>query len=759
MLAKPTGNGTCGLNQRRRAAQARRRQPHLIPPDILRLRSSRCVGDFAGSRKTTPWPKADEECANDPGLRRAGGCLAPVWLRRLGGALALGWAASAGALELGGANEEQQFLPVDEAFALSTEIGDDGALLAYWDMPEGYYLYRHRFDFRPREGDVVTLGEPEIPPGQHKIDEFFGAVEVYYDRVEVRVPVIHAEGMFEIGISYQGCAEAGLCYPPETRWVIFNAAGSAADAAPPEDPAPSPENMDEEGSVNSDADADAPSTPAAPAEVTSAFAGAPPPPATEERQLASLLGDRNWWVAVALFFLGGIGLAFTPCVLPMVPILSAIIISSRGSPSRSPSEGPSPARSSPQRSPAEAHLHEGGSPSRSPTEGSENDGLTRRRAFGLSLAYVLGMAVTYAVIGTLMGLFGASLNLQAALQAPPVLIGFAAIFALLSLSMFGFYELRLPRRWQEGLDALGRRLGGGRHLSVAVMGALSALVVSPCVSAPLAGALIYISTTNDAVLGGAALLALGLGMGVPLLVIGTSGGHLLPKAGAWMNAVRALFGVLLLAVAIWLLERVLPPPLSLVLWAALLIGCAAFLGGLDMAPKQGWGRLWKALGFAGAVYGVLLLVGAAGGAGDPLRPLRNFGAAEGPGAEAGLQWRAVRNLNEVRAQILAANGAGRMALLDFYADWCISCKIMERSVFPVPKVAERLSQFHLLRADVTANSAEDKALLNAFNLFGPPGLVFFGRNGEELTGLRVQGEVGADALAQHLDAALRGQGN
>ena len=631
----------------------------------------------------------------------------------LSGLLTFGLAATLPAPQQAQLGEALEFLPVDEAFALSTELADDGALLAYWDMPEGYYLYRHRFDFTLREGDVATIGPPEIPPGKPKVDEFFGGVEVYYRRVEIRVPIIHAEGMFEVGISYQGCAEAGLCYPPETRWVILNAIGSAAGG----DDLVASAN----GAADGDSDSSSPNADTASASddafVTATEAGvALAPPATEERRMASLLAERGWLLAAALFFLGGIGLAFTPCVLPMVPILSSIIVG----------------------------------------EGKE---LTRRRAFGLSLAYVLGMALTYAAVGTLMGLFGASLNLQAALQAPPVLIAFAIVFALLSLSMFGFYELRLPQSWQDKLDSLGRSLGGGRHLSVAVMGALSALVVSPCVSAPLAGALIYISTTNDAVLGGAALLSLGLGMGVPLLVIGASGGHLLPRAGAWMNAVKAVFGVLLLAVAVWLLERVLPPPLTLALWAALLISCAVFLGGLDAAPKQGWGRLWKALGFASAVYGVLLLIGAASGAGDPLRPLRSLAGVEERSAEAGLQWRAVRNLLEVQAETAAANDAGRMALLDLYADWCISCKIMERSVFPVPKVAERLSQFHLLRADVTANSAEDKALLNAFNLFGPPGLVFFGRDGEELTSLRVQGEIDADALAAHLDAVLLGRKN
>ncbi|MYF51763.1 MAG: protein-disulfide reductase DsbD, partial [Gammaproteobacteria bacterium] len=462
-------------------------------------------------------------------------------------AVALGAAQMAAAGEQAWLDEEPEFLPVDEAFALSTETADDGALLAHWDMPDGYYLYRHRFDFTLKDPEAAVLGPVELPPGKDKVDEYFGAVEVYYHRVQARVPVRDAQGPVEVGVSYQGCAEAGLCYPPERRWVVVDAA-----FAPP----------------------------AAPAAESAPMSGEP---ATEEQRLATALAERGLLLAMALFFIGGIGLAFTPCVLPMVPILSSIIVGDAQTP-------------------------------------------TRWRAFSLSLAYVLGMAFTYAAVGTLMGLFGASLNLQAALQSPPVLIVFAGLFALLSLAMFGFYELRLPQRWQNALDALGGRVGGGKHLGVLVMGALSALVVSPCVSAPLAGALIYISASQDAVLGAAALLALGLGMGVPLLIIGSSGGHLLPRAGAWMNAVKAVFGVGLLAVAIWLLERVVPGPVSLVLWAALLIGSGAYLGGLDAAAKAGWGNFRKAAGFAASIYGALLLIGAASGANDPLRPLQHFTA-------------------------------------------------------------------------------------------------------------------------------------
>lgn len=598
---------------------------------------------------------------------------------------------------------EQEFLPVDQAFRLTTDTGADGAILARWQMPDGYYLYRHGFEFasRPGQGDgSVTLGEAEIPPGKRKTDEYFGEVEVYYDQAQARIPVRAASGTVEVGITYQGCADAGLCYPPETKWISYSASAAGASVA-----AGAASGSGAGGGGGGGAGVTPGATPGV--------------PATEEQTLASTLGNASLVTALSLFFLGGIGLAFTPCVLPMVPILSSIIV-------------------------------------------GQAESITRRRAFTLSLAYVLGMAVTYALVGTLVGLFGAGLNLQAALQSPPVLVFFAAAFVALSLSMFGFYELKLPQAWQDGLNSLGEGIGGGRYVSVTVMGALSALVVSPCVSAPLAGALIYLSATGDAVLGGAALLALGLGMGVPLLVIGASGGHLLPRSGAWMNGVKAVFGVGLLAVAVWLLERVVPAGVTLALWAALAIGSGVYLGALDFSPRQGWGQLWKAGGAFSFVYGVLLLIGAASGAHDPLKPLAPFGAgaagvasaAGGGGAEAALEWHAVADLAELEAQLAEARRAGQPAMLDLYADWCISCKVMERSVFPRPAVARQLGEFRLLRADVTENDAEDKALMNAFGLFGPPSLVFFDPEGREQKDVRIQGEIGAEALATHLQAVL-----
>mgnify|MGYP002814758453 CR=1 FL=1 len=583
-------------------------------------------------------------------------------------------------------DDEPEFLPVDVAFVLSADVGLDGALVANWQMPDGYYLYRHQFAFdtRTSENNVdspVVLGAAEIPPGKRKVDEWFGEVEVYYHSAQARVPVASGSGAVEVGISYQGCADQGLCYPPQTRWVAMDLSGPAGAAV----------------------------------WATTTDTSAPPVITTSEQELAGVLEQSSLLTALLLFFLGGVGLAFTPCVLPMVPILSSIIV-------------------------------------------GESDNITRSRAISLSLSYVLGMALTYAAIGTLVGLFGASLNLQAALQSAPVLIVFSVVFVVLSFSMFGFYELQLPQSWQNRLNAVGDEVSGGKFASVFVMGALSSLVVSPCVSAPLAGALIYISSTQDALLGGAALLALGLGMGLPLLVIGASGGHLLPKAGAWMNVVKAVFGVGLLAVAVWLLERVVPASVTLLLWAALAIGSGVYMGALDFSARRGWGQLWRATGAVSFIYGVLLLIGAASGAVDPLRPLQQFAGSGGVGSAEvqaeELHWRPVNNLTDVALALDQARAEGRPAMLDLYADWCISCKVMERSVFPRPDVAGKLAQFNLLRADITDNNDDHQALLQHFGLFGPPSLLFFMQDGRELADVRIQGDIDAKALSAHLGAIL-----
>ena len=444
-----------------------------------------------------------------------------------------------------------------------------------------------------------------------------------------------------------------------------------------------------------------PSTPAEPAV-----------PVTEESRLAALLGGDDLLLALGLCLLAGIGLAFTPCVLPMVPILSSII-AGQGEVSRS-------------------------------------------RAAMLSGTYVLAMAVTYAVLGTLVGFFGGALNLHGWLQSPPVLVVFAALFAVLSLSMFGYYELQLPAFLRERLEGRG---DGGTLGGVAAMGVFSSLLVSPCVSAPLAGALVYISSTGDAVLGGTALFALALGMGVPLMVVGVGGGALLPRAGGWMDAVKAVFGVLLLGVSVWLLERVVPAGVTLMLWAALAIGSGVALGALDFGPRQGLGNVWKATGAMLFVYGVLLVIGAASGARDPLQPLAPLAAGGGGGeAREELAFRPVDTLADVEASLASAGASGRPVLLDLYADWCISCKVMERSVFPEPEVQRLMAEFDLLRADVTANDAAHRALLAHFDLFGPPSLLFFSPTSGELRAFRLQGEIGSEAFARHLQQVLDAAG-
>ena len=597
-------------------------------------------------------------------------------------------------------DEEPEFLRVDEAFRLTAELNANRTIVARWQMPPGYYLYQHQFAFQlSADQGGAMLAEAKIPEGKTKVDEYFGQVEVYYDQVEIAVPLIGSptDGAI-ISINYQGCADLGLCYPPETRDFTFTSAGLV-----PIDQA-SEFGVDTSIGGAPSLDNRSSSIPA----IGKAANGAE----TEDRELARVLAEESHAYSWAIFFLLGIGLAFTPCVFPMVPILSSIIV-------------------------------------------GEGEGLSKSRAFSLSLAYVLGMALTYALVGSLVGLFGAELNLQAKLQSPAVLITFAVVFVGLAGSMFGFYELALPQGLQQWLGERSGAQGGGRHPSVFVMGALSSLVVSPCISAPLAGALIYISNTGDVVLGGSTLFALGMGMGVPLLVVGGSGGHWLPRTGAWMNLVKGAFGVGLLGVAIWLLERLLPGSMVLALWAILLLGSGVFLGALDFTVKDATSKFSQMVGLIMLMWGAFCLVGAASGAVDPLQPLKFASSYGGGSAGAGesneVQWQPVKSLEQVEGLILASD---KPVMLDLYADWCISCKVMERNVFPAPEVASLLQQYTLLKADVTANDEIDRALLKHFGLFGPPSMVFFDEDVREIEEFRVQGEVDVARFSAHLARVL-----
>ncbi|UYG06288.1 protein-disulfide reductase DsbD [Halomonas sp. M4R1S46] len=572
--------------------------------------------------------------------------------------------------------DEADFLPVREAF--QPQAWHDGETLTIGiDNAEGYYLYRHRFEVASLE-EGVRLGEPVLPPGQAKTDEFLGDVNVFYDRVVFEVPLTTpASGPLEVALTFQGCADAGLCYPPER--VTLQAPQGPAPATFAETASPAA------------AAGDAPSV---------AGSGVP---RSEDGHFRALIRDASLPLVLGLFFLAGLGLTFTPCVLPMVPILSSIIVGQHPS---------------------------------------------RLRAFALSASYVAGMALTYAGVGVLMGLFGAGLNLQARLQSAPVLITFAVLFALFALAMFGAIDLRLSPRLAGRIDALQARAQKSGPAGLALAGALSVLVVSPCVSAPLAGALVFISSTGDALMGGAALLALALGMGGPLLLVGTFGTTLLPRTGTWMTGVKVAFGILLLGISVWLVERLLPPPVTLLLWAALAVGTALALGALSPQQAQGWPRVRQAAGILLLVWGVTLVIGASRGAHDPLRPLAALPAT---GTETGAPASRVTVVESLDALETALAEGTRPALVNVTADWCISCKIMEREVFPAPSVVAALSGFRRIDVDVTDTDAESRALLDHLALFGPPSLLFFDGD-RELREARIQGEVDAAELAGHLES-------
>jgi thiol:disulfide interchange protein DsbD len=575
-------------------------------------------------------------------------------------------------------NSQGDFLPVTEAFQPSA-WHDGETLYIGFENAEGYYLYRHQLGVESRD-EKLQVGEPSIPPGEFKSDEFLGDVYVFYERVVFEAPLQGvAEGPLDITVRFQGCADAGLCYPPER--VELQAPASAMPAA---------FAGWRDGGGSGDA------TPAT----------APPALLSEDGRFSRLIGEASLPMALGLFFLAGLGLTFTPCVLPMVPILSSIIV--------------------------------GQNPS-------------RPRAFALSASYVGGMSLTYALVGVLMGLFGAGLNLQAHLQSAPVLIVFALLFVVFALAMFGTFDMRLPPRLTSRIDAWQARAQRSGPLGLAGAGALSVLVVSPCVSAPLAGALVFISSTGDALMGGAALLALGLGMGVPLLLVGTFGATALPRSGAWMNGVKVAFGILLLGVAVWLVERLLPPAVSLLLWAALAIGSALALGALSFNLAHGWPRVRQAVGLMLLAWGIALVLGAAMGGSDPLRPLASFHAANS-NAES-VQVTTVEDLEALRSALRSGPAQDQPAFVHFTADWCISCKQLERQVYPDPLVAEPLSQFARINVDVTRADATTRELLDHFGLFGPPSLLFFSGE-DEIREARIQGEVRAGQLASHLQDLL-----
>ena len=580
-----------------------------------------------------------------------------------------------------GPGSDDEVLPPEQAFPFEATVVDGNTLVARWEITPGHYLYKDKFGFTLEQAEGITLGEPQLPRGEEKEDEFFGLIEVYHHPMQVTLPLLRENldaTEITLLVKYQGCADIGICYPPQRQTINLDlpagqAVGAVVGAAPP-------------------------ATQAA--------------PLSEQDSLAASLAAGNTLTTIALFFGLGLLLAFTPCVFPMIPILSSIIV-------------------------------------------GQGEGLTTRKAFTLSLVYVLAMALTYTVAGVIAGLFGA--NLQAAFQNPWVLSSFALVFVALAFSMFGFFELQLPSALQSKLTEVSNKQRGGTLAGVAIMGLLSALIVGPCVAPPLMGALIYIGQTGDALLGGLALFALSMGMGAPLLAIGVSAGKFLPRAGSWMDTVKAVFGVLLLAVAVWMLERILPAAVTLLLWALLLIISAVYMGAIDAVREgaSGWFRLWKGLGLVLLIQGGLMLVGLAAGNTDPLQPLKGLGGGAATAATAQhLQFKPIKTVDDLEREIRAASGAGKTVMLDFYADWCVSCKEFDKYVFSDPQVIASLANTVNLQADVTANDEADQALLKKFGLIGPPGIIFYDARGRELSDYRIVGYKDASIFLDHLQRAF-----
>ena len=594
-----------------------------------------------------------------------------------------------------GLGADDEFLDPDVAFQAEIIEAGPTLLLARWTIADEYYLYRDKLTIRLIDSDGVSLGPVEIPPGETKHDEFFGEVQVFHHEIEARIPLQRSSGKatdITLELGYQGCAEAGICYPPIKKQFAVTLAAFDPDSVTAAPVITSP----------------AVTTPTGKTAVSIAT--------TRQDDIVNVLRESSLLWVILFFFAAGVLLAFTACMYPMIPILSSIIV-------------------------------------------GQGKTLTTGKAFFLSLIYVEAVAVTYAVIGVVSAQLGA--GVQAFFQNPWILGFFALVFVTLAMSMFGFFNMQLPASLQAKFSETSNRMKGGTLLGVAVMGVLSALIVGPCAGPVLIGALIYTSQSGDYLTGALAMFALGNGMGAPLLVICTTGGKLLPKAGGWMDTVKAVFGVILLGVAVLMLERILPASVTMMFWALLLIVPAIYMRALDPLPEgiSGWHRLWKGLGIAMLIYGVILMLGAATGARDPLNPLRNLGTVMTTTGDAAhtsrhLQFDRIKNIDDFNAALTTSAAQGKPVMLDFYADWCTYCLKMEDYTFSDPGVQQALAGVTLLQADVTANDAEDLALLNHFNLFAPPAILFFGADGEERGDSRLVGFMGADEFRAYAQAAL-----
>ncbi|MDX2428335.1 MAG: protein-disulfide reductase DsbD [Xanthomonadales bacterium] len=590
-------------------------------------------------------------------------------------------------------NKEPALQP-DEAFVYEAIGLSPETILARFTAQPGYYLYRDKLAFRVMGDSGFEVRGTELPAGTIKDDPEFGPVEVYFGQIEVPVHINRSAGpeqKISLQADYQGCRDGDICYPPQT---------SSAELLIPA----SAEVIGE--SQLTDRSSVAKTSPA-----TVLRSGTPP--VSEQDALAQML-LKNPTGALFAFFLAGILLAFTPCVFPMVPILSGIIA-------------------------------------------GQGDRMTTSKAFWLSLVYVLAMAVTYTVAGVLAGLFGQ--NLQAVFQNPWILGFFIAIFIALAFSMFGFFELQLPSSLQTRLTNASNQQKGGSLAGVAVMGFLSALIVGPCVAPPLAAALIVIGASGSALLGGTALFALSMGMGLPLILFGVSAGKLVPKAGPWMDSIKAAFGIALLALAIWMLERIVQGPVILLLWGMLAIASGVYLGALESIPQgaSGWHRLWKSLGLVLLLIGTIEIIGAASGGENWMKPLNTLRTGGQVNSVEHISFKRVKSLGDLETVVARANQAGKPAMLDFYADWCVECVRMERNTFGEPEIQALFGEIQPLQADVTLNDDTDQALMEKYDIIGPPAILFFDRQGKEMRGYRLVGYYEPEEFAEHLRSVLESQ--
>lgn len=577
-------------------------------------------------------------------------------------------------------------LPADEAFVYEAIGFSADTILVRFTSQPGYYLYRDKLKFTVTGDNGFEVSSVDLPEGIIKDDPEFGPVEVYFGLIEVPVNINREAGpeqIISLQADYQGCRDGDICYPPQTSTVELTIPAATSSTS---DTKPIKTSSEGRGTTTQQ---------------------------SEQDVLAKMLLN-NPGGALFAFFIAGILLAFTPCVFPMVPILSGIIA-------------------------------------------GQGERMTTSRAFWLSLVYVLAMAVTYTVAGVLAGLFGQ--NLQALFQNPWILGFFIAIFIALAFSMFGFFELQLPSRLQTRLTEASNQQKGGSLTGVAVMGFLSALIVGPCVAPPLAAALIVIGASGSALLGGAALFALSMGMGVPLILFGVSAGKLVPKAGPWMDSIKAVFGIALLALAIWMLERIVQGPIILLLWGVLAVASGVYLGALESVPQgaSGWKRLWKSLGLVLLLLGAIEIIGAASGGDDWMKPLKHMRSGSVVNSAEHVSFQRIKSLDDLDSAVNRANQSAQPAMLDFYADWCVECIRMERNTFGEPEIQSLFAQIKPLQADVTENDRTDQALMQKYGVIGPPAILFFDRQGKEMPAFRLVGYFEADEFANHLQNVLEAQ--